>query len=179
MGPSSFTTSIFMAAVLEWTTSWWLARLLKVNQLLLWPWSVLQKYHCSLLIYPGVAALSSNCIAVGIHTGTIVLFRVVFDDQGYSCARTDSNRCHVNPITDLASTTINNQDFKDVSWYFSNSVILHICIKSWITYELERYLISDMFKSRPIFHSLAVTKPVVTPTTVGIKDLENIFLLRP
>ena len=63
-----------------------------------------------------MAALSSNCIAVGIHTGTIVLFRVVFDDQGYSCARTDSNRCHVNPITDLASTTINNQDFKDVSY---------------------------------------------------------------
>ena len=67
------------------------------------------------LFLSGVAALSSNCIAVGIHTGTIVLFRVVFDDQGYSCARTDSNRCHVNPITDLASTTINNQDFKDVS----------------------------------------------------------------
>ena len=62
----------------------------------------------------GVAALSSHCIAVGIHTGTIVLFRVVFDDQGYSCARTDSNRCHMSPITDLASTTINNQDFKDV-----------------------------------------------------------------
>ena len=38
-----------------------------------------------------------------------------------------------------------------------------------------------MFQSRLIFHSLAVIKPVVTPTTNGhqMKDLDNIFPLRP
>ena len=38
-----------------------------------------------------------------------------------------------------------------------------------------------MFKSRPIFQSFAVTKPVVTQTTYGyqMKDLDMIFPLMP
>ena len=41
--------------------------------------------------------------------------------------------------------------------------------------------ISGMFKSRPVFQSFVVTKPVVTQTTNGyqMKDLDMIFPYRP
>lgn len=54
----------------------------------------------------GVCALGMNIIAVGIHTGTIVLFKVTTNENIFSCQLTDSQRCHVNPISDLASSTI-------------------------------------------------------------------------
>ena len=57
----------------------------------------------------GVSALGSNIIAVGIHTGTIVLFKVVSAGNNFQCSLTDSQRCHVHPITDLASSTIHSK----------------------------------------------------------------------
>lgn len=54
----------------------------------------------------GVCALGLNIIAVGIHTGTIVLFKVTTNENIFSCQMVDSQRCHVHPICDLASSTI-------------------------------------------------------------------------
>ena len=59
----------------------------------------------------GVSALGTNIIAVGIHTGTIVLFKVVSAGNNFQCSLTDSQRCHVHPITDLASSTIHSGRF--------------------------------------------------------------------
>ena len=50
--------------------------------------------------------MGSNYIAVGIHTGTIILFKVSSDTKSFICSVVDSQRCHVNPISDLASTSI-------------------------------------------------------------------------
>ena len=58
----------------------------------------------------GVAALGANIIAVGIHTGTIVLFKVSTDGTSFQCSVFDTQRCHVNPITELASATINDPE---------------------------------------------------------------------
>lgn len=62
----------------------------------------------------GIAALGPNYISVGIHTGTIVLFNVTSDTKSFMCSVVDSQRCHVHPITDLASTTTNAEDCKEV-----------------------------------------------------------------
>ena len=91
----------------------------------------------------GVAALGSNYIAVGIHTGTILLFcirtttapglvqpanpsRLGGGQEGaaadtsipgtseFRCENIDSQRCHVYPITDLASTSTSCEETKEV-----------------------------------------------------------------
>ena len=93
-----------------------------------------------LCVFEGVAALGSNYISVGIHTGTIILFRVTMSSRGVSssqgsnltlassqqeeedtttmsafhCQNVDSQRCHVYPITDLASTSTLSTESKEV-----------------------------------------------------------------
>ena len=75
----------------------------------------------------GVAALGANYISVGIHTGTILLFRVSTvaakecpegaaeaTMSSFRCENVDSQRCHVFPITDLASTTTISNETKEV-----------------------------------------------------------------
>ncbi len=71
--------------------------------LLAWHTKFDPRYFFSTL---GVAALGSNYIAVGIHTGTIILFKVTSDTKSFICSVVDSQRCHINPISDLASTSI-------------------------------------------------------------------------
>ena len=77
----------------------------------------------------GVAALGSSCIAVGLHTGEVVLFTVSLKQGSYSCSvvgryrsaaetqgrskttnLTKSRTCiccrqHLSPLTDLASSS--------------------------------------------------------------------------
>jgi hypothetical protein len=55
-------------------------------------------------------------VAVGIHTGTILLFEVLTADHSFVCRVVDSQRCHAAPITDLASTTTTTaaDKFRDV-----------------------------------------------------------------
>ena len=81
----------------------------------------------------GVAALGANYISVGIHTGTILLFRVSTvaasecpeaaaeaTMSSFRCENVDSQRCHVFPITDLASTsTISNESKEVISTDYS------------------------------------------------------------
>ena len=75
----------------------------------------------------GVAALGANYISVGIHAGTILLFRVstVVTNEcpeaaaeatisSFRCENVDSQRCHVFPITDLASTSTISSESKEV-----------------------------------------------------------------
>ena len=76
----------------------------------------------------GVSALGPNIIAVGIHTGTIVLFKVVTKGNSFSCSMTDSQRCHVHPITDLASSTINAGDGEVKEILVSGDEMSHINI---------------------------------------------------
>ena len=78
----------------------------------------------------GVSALGTNIIAVGIHTGTIVLFKVVSAGNNFQCSLTDSQRCHVHPITDLASSTIHSGRFfiilfhlKVCMWYYCENTV--------------------------------------------------------
>ncbi len=56
----------------------------------------------------GIAAIGPNFIAVGIHTGTVVVFEVASDEDGFVCRVADSQRSHWHPITDLASTTVSS-----------------------------------------------------------------------
>jgi len=56
----------------------------------------------------GIAAIGSSFIAVGIHTGEIILFNIGLDDQGYKCELVDRYRQHVASITDISSSSINN-----------------------------------------------------------------------
>ena len=91
-----------------------------------------------------MAALGANYISVGIHTGTILLFRVSTvavsecpeaaaeaSMSSFRCENVDSQRCHVFPITDLASTsTISNESKEvisnDYSFYsLNNCKIFH------------------------------------------------------
>ena len=53
----------------------------------------------------GVAALGSSYVAVGLHTGEIVMFRVCYDEAGYQCEYLSRYRNHLRNITDLATTT--------------------------------------------------------------------------
>ena len=53
----------------------------------------------------GVAALGSSHVAVGLHTGEIVMFRVTYDEAGYQCQYQAKYRHHLRNITDLASST--------------------------------------------------------------------------
>lgn len=54
-------------------------------------------------------------IAVGIHTGTIILFKVLADAKSFMCSVVDSQRCHVNPISDMASSnTLDGEDTKEI-----------------------------------------------------------------
>ena len=62
----------------------------------------------------GIAAIGANYIAVGIHTGTIVLFEVSTDQDSFICRIADSQRMHSKPVTDLASTTTSSESMKDV-----------------------------------------------------------------
>ncbi len=64
----------------------------------------------------GIAALGPNLIAVGLHTGTIVVLEIVTDVQSFVCRLIDSQRSHLNPIADLASTSIDRggHQHKDV-----------------------------------------------------------------
>ncbi len=50
--------------------------------------------------------MGSSFIAVGIHTGTVVVFEVASDEEGFVCRIADSQRSHHHPVTDLASTTV-------------------------------------------------------------------------
>ena len=84
----------------------------------------MQTFFCTSLI--GVAALGANYISVGIHTGTILLFSVTTVSTGegkeaeattmsaFRCENVDSQRCHVFPITDLASTSTLSTESKEV-----------------------------------------------------------------
>jgi len=45
-------------------------------------------------------------VAVGIHTGTIVVFEVTVDKDSFLCQVADSQRSHWHPISDLASTAL-------------------------------------------------------------------------
>ena len=54
-------------------------------------------------------------IAVGIHSGTILLFEVTSDTKNFVCSLADTQRCHVQAITDLASTTTIAEDAKEVN----------------------------------------------------------------
>ena len=76
----------------------------------------------------GIAALGANYISIGIHTGTILLFRVAAVPtpgdppvkettamSAFRCEQVDSQRCHVFPITDLASTSTLSSESKEVS----------------------------------------------------------------
>ena len=54
----------------------------------------------------GIAALGSNYIAVGIHTGTVLLFEIGIDGENVIGRQVDSRRSHEFPITDLASTSV-------------------------------------------------------------------------
>ena len=76
----------------------------------------------------GVAALGANVIAVGIHTGTIVLFKVVSDASSFSCHVTDTQRCHVHPLADLASSTITDEDESSKDILVSGDEMSHINI---------------------------------------------------
>ena len=55
-----------------------------------------------------------NFVAVGIHTGTIILFDVTSDTKSFVCSIADSQRCHVQAITDLASASTIADDAKEV-----------------------------------------------------------------
>ncbi len=66
------------------------------------------------LLFAGVAAIGLNFIAVGIHTGTILLFEVTSDTKSFVCSVADTQRCHVQAITDLASTSTIAEDAKEV-----------------------------------------------------------------
>ena len=83
----------------------------------------------------GVAALGANYVSVGIHTGTILLFRVstVVTSEcaeavaeasmsSFRCENVDSQRCHVFPITDLASTSTLSSESKEVI----NFILLYV-----------------------------------------------------
>ena len=61
-----------------------------------------------------MAAIGRNFIAVGIHTGTILLFEVTSDTKSFVCSLADSQRCHVQAVTDLASTTSVAEEAKEV-----------------------------------------------------------------
>ena len=61
-----------------------------------------------------MAAIGLNFIAVGIHTGTILLFEVTSDTKSFVCSLADSQRCHVQAVTDLASTTSVAEEAKEV-----------------------------------------------------------------
>lgn len=52
----------------------------------------------------GIAALGSSYIAVGLHTGEILLLHVELEGSSYSCKALGRFRNHVFPITDLASS---------------------------------------------------------------------------
>jgi len=52
----------------------------------------------------GIAALGNSYIAIGLHTGEIVLFHVELLDNSYNCKVVGKFRNHVAPITDLASS---------------------------------------------------------------------------
>ncbi|XP_040567917.1 WD repeat-containing protein 54 isoform X2 [Lepeophtheirus salmonis] len=60
----------------------------------------------------GIAAIGSDNVTVGTHTGTILLFRVRAkeDDSNLECILIDTRRVHEKPITELASTRINSID---------------------------------------------------------------------
>ena len=58
----------------------------------------------------GISALGANYIAVGIHTGTIILFKVISNEKAFTCTVIDTQRCHVSPISDLASSAIISED---------------------------------------------------------------------
>ena len=76
----------------------------------------------------GVAALGANIIAVGIHTGTIVLFKVSTNGKSFQCSVFDTQRCHVHPITELASATVNDSDGTSREILVSGDVMSHINI---------------------------------------------------
>ena len=78
----------------------------------------------------GVSALGTNIIAVGIHTGTIVLFKVVSAGNNFQCSLTDSQRCHVHPITDLASSTIHSGRFFIILFHLKVCIIpsVHVAL---------------------------------------------------
>merc|ERR1719150_1619783 len=54
----------------------------------------------------GIAALGSSFIAVGLHTGEIVMFCVGLEAGGYSCQEVARYRQHVAAITDMASSSL-------------------------------------------------------------------------
>ena len=79
-----------------------------------------------------MAALGANFISVGIHTGTILLFRVstVTSEcpeaseatlSTFRCENVDSQRCHVFPITDLASTSTISTESKEVIYIINST----------------------------------------------------------
>jgi hypothetical protein len=71
----------------------------------------------------GVAAIGANFIAVGIHTGTILLFEVTSGQPNFLCQLVDSQRCHTVATTDLASTTTSASEV----YILFNQIIIDIC----------------------------------------------------
>ncbi len=58
----------------------------------------------------GIAAVGPNYVAVGIHTGTVVLFEVATDEDNFICRVVDSQRSHSAPCADLASTALTTKN---------------------------------------------------------------------
>jgi hypothetical protein len=87
------------------------SRILSQNQNNCHFWRKSQQNHN---IDQGVAAIGLNFVCVGIHTGTILLFEVTSDTKSFVCSLADSQRCHVNAVTDLASTTTIAEDAREV-----------------------------------------------------------------
>lgn len=84
-------------------------------------WLEVKKLHiCSdfflfiifIFLNEGVAAIGANFIAVGIHTGTILLFEVTSAQPSFICQLVDSQRCHIVATTDLASTSTSANEVK-------------------------------------------------------------------
>jgi len=53
----------------------------------------------------GIAALGSSYIAVGLHTGEILVFNLQHNNDNFLCWHVGQHRNHVHPIQDLASST--------------------------------------------------------------------------
>jgi len=78
---------------------------------------ILSILKSSIFDFQGVAAIGANFIAVGIHTGTILLFEVTSAQPSFICQLVDSQRCHIVATTDLASTSTSTYEVSHLDSY--------------------------------------------------------------
>lgn len=74
----------------------------------------------------GIAALGPNFIAVGIHTGTVLLFEIGIDGENVIGRLVDSRRSHDFPITDLASTSMSTPSSENRALLASGDLVGYI-----------------------------------------------------